>query len=67
MKLFWGKEILASASFGGFQFWTETWGMYLVQIKEEFGADLLELRVWWEELEDGQVSKNLEQGKLGLQ
>ena len=40
------KEILASASFGGFQFWTETWGRYLVQIKEEFGADLQDLRVW---------------------
>ena len=46
MKLFWGKEILASASFTEIQFWTEYSEGYLVGLKDANGADLLELRVW---------------------
>ena len=46
VKLFWGKEILASASCTGIQFWTEYSEGYLVGLKDAKGADLLELRVW---------------------
>ena len=46
MKLFWEKEILASASCTGIQFWTEYSEGCLVGLKDANGSDLLELRVW---------------------
>jgi hypothetical protein len=48
--LVWQKEILASASFEEFQFWTETLEEYLVNLKDANGADILDLRVLLEGL-----------------
>ena len=44
------KRNLASASFAGFQFWTENIEIYLVDLNEAIGADLMDLRVWLEGL-----------------
>ena len=57
VELVWEKEILASASCTGIQFWTEYSEGCLVGLKDANGSDLLELRVWQEELEDGQGSE----------
>ena len=60
------KEILASASCTGIQFWTEYSEGCLVGLKDANGADLLELRFWLEGQEDGQGSEFLEQELIGL-
>ena len=66
VKLVWKKEILASASFTEIQFWTEYSEGSLVGLKDANGADLLELRFWLEEQEDGQGSEFLEQEIIGV-
>ena len=43
--LYWQEVKLVSASFDGFSFWTETWGIQFVDQKNSNGANLLELRV----------------------
>ena len=58
--LVWQKEILASASFEEFSFWTETGWIYLVDKNDVYGADLMELRVLLEVLEMVLISEFLE-------
>ena len=60
VELFWQEEELASASFSGFSFWTETGWIYLVDQNDVYGADLLELRVLLEVLEMVLISEFLE-------
>ena len=46
VELVWEKELLASVSCTGIQFWTEYSEGCLVGLKDANGSDLLELRVW---------------------
>ena len=66
VELFWQKEKLDSASFEEFSFWTETIDSYLMDLENSNGADILDLRFWLEEQEDGQGSEFLEQEIIGL-
>ena len=66
VELVCGRSKLASARFAKIHFWTETIERYLVGLNDANGADLLDLRFWLEEQEDGQGSEFLEQEIMGL-
>jgi hypothetical protein len=46
VELFCQEEILGSASFVEFSFWTETWWIYLEVFQDAHGVDILDLRVY---------------------
>ena len=64
--LFWPEAKLASASFVGFQIWTESWWIFLDAFQNANEVDLMDLRVWLEGLQMEEISESFEQGKLGL-